>query len=293
MAVVNRSEAGTAQGSTNKKGYAEPIEVDLEKILAMGKAGLGTKRTLDATEDAWERSAPIPPGRYTVKAYLSKEKPKMGFYDAPVNKEPWFTLGLECKVSSNDPDINNTTIFGGVSTRINQRKNISTAAGLIAKFGFNLPPEASDAMIVALLKVALLKERPIDVEVDWKAGFKEADGSWINCANTYDDFPPNPEGGRDFVIKVEKKDKSKEEVRARLHITHWYGKDEPVGTKISTLPVGKVNGVAMPDLEESDDSGIPGLVSNNKSEIIQTVKESKPTKPPVSDEDALAALLEG
>jgi len=296
MSVVQRNAGNTTTDNTRKERNPT-VEVDLDKILAMGS--VGPKRELDATEDAWERSAPILPGRYTIKAYLSKDKPKMGFYDE-AKKEPWFSLALECKVQSDDPEVKNTTVFGNVSTRINARKKISTAAGLIAKYGFKLPTEASDIDIVKLLKAALAKERPLDVEIDWKAGYGEADGNWINLANTYADFPDNPEGGKDFVIKAEKKDKSKEDVRAKLFIAHWYGKDEASIRKDgvgggSGVGMGnsKVNGVAMPTLED-DGPMIPGLVANNQSDTIQVVKEVKqPAKSQVSDDDALAALLEG
>lgn len=291
MAVVSRDQTTNAPNTSGGRQKPDLIEVDLEKILAMGS--VGPKRTLDATEDAWERSAPILPGRYTCKVFISKEKPKMGFYDE-AKKEPWFTLSLECKIQSSDPEINNVTVFGGVSTRINQRKNISTAAGLIAKYGFKLPAEASDIEIVKLLRAALAKERPIDIEVDWKGGYKEADGSWVNSANTYSDFPLNPEGGRDFVIKAEKKDKSKEEVRARTYIVHWYGKDEATIVKKEDNPLGKVNGVGglvMPSLEDDETPSIPGLVAN--PEPAKQTKATPAPKVEVSDDDALAALLEG
>lgn len=282
MGVVQRNQTQT-QGNADSKDKLP--EVDLEKILAM-PSGTGLKRALDPTEDAWERSAPVEPGRYTIKAFLSKEKVKMGYYDE-AKKEPWFTLNLECKIQSDDPDINNTTVFGGVSTRINARKKISTAAGLIAKYGFKLPAEASDIDIVKLLKAALAKEKTIDVEIDWKAGYKEADGSWINLANTYEDFPDNPEGGKDYVIKATKKDNSKEEVRARLNITHWYGKDEKEVKGGNTG--AKVNG-GVPVLAEDEPNNVVGLTPKPK-EKEPTKASPAPRANPVNDEDALAALL--
>lgn len=289
MSVVQRNQTTNA-GTTDSKGR-EPntVDVDLDKILAM--TTLGPKRALDATEDAWERSAPIKPGRYSIKAYLSKDKPKMGFYDE-AKKEPWFTLSLECKVKSTDPEINDTTVFGGVTTRINRGKKISTAGGLVVKYGYKLPAEASDVDMVKLVTLVLKKEKPIDVEIDWKAGYKEADGTWINLANSYDDFPDNPEGGKDYELKITKKDGSKEDVRARLHITHWYGKDEasikPGAGTVGTTGA-RPNG-SVPVL--ADDETVPmGLVANRDKEPPRPAANAPANKPPVSDEDALNALL--
>jgi hypothetical protein len=214
---------------TTGREVIELVPVDLTQVKLIGKVS-----KLDATEDAWEFSAPPDPGAYKFKLFLSKDGFKQGRYDPRDAEVVYYLCGVEAKLVSDNTEIDGFTVFAYFSTRIGRRKNISTMAGMIVKMGYKLPNEASDLQIAKMFSQALKKEPIVEGELDWRGAYQESEGKkeWINVFRTYAEFP-EVDKVRQHVTMVNDKGGNKHEVRAQATVKRWYGKGEakqgPVG----------------------------------------------------------------
>jgi hypothetical protein len=229
---INRSVSDTQEKDSRGTGEEKGKVVDLfqQKDLPTGE-----KHKLDATEDAWEYGAPPKAGRYSIKCFLAKDGVKL--FDDDPNRPVGYGISLECKiVNSQGGEFDGVTLFPRVSTFIGRGKNISTAAGLIAKFGYKVPSEA-DALTIAKLLVQALKKEPVcDIEQDWQ-GWSKLDQRVAYRGQS--SFPVDEHGEPIHIVEYRTVKGLIEEIRAQPNVVHWYGKGEasnaPTAGKVQTI----------------------------------------------------------
>lgn len=223
MAVLDKNKViqktTDAQDEVKK---SEGVTVDLlqDKTLPTGE-----KRKHDVSEDAWARSAPPKAARFSLKLHLAKDPVTM-YKDDEGKRPPIYNIAIEAKiVNSKDGEYDNVTVFPRVSTAVGRGKNISTAAGLLAKLGYskNLENEIDDKSLGVLVVKALQKEPILDAEVDWQAYSKEDKRVVYRGMHK---FPQDADGEPMYVVDYMTKAKVMEEINASLEVVHWYGKGE-------------------------------------------------------------------
>lgn len=212
MAIVKANQNQTDNEDKNK-----PVVVDWSNVNALPK---GKKSKLDPTEDAWEMSAPPPKGDYDLKLFVSGNS---GW--TILNREPndddtaFYSCNMECRIVSEDKDIDNYPVFGTVTTRIGRGKNISTMAAMIRKCGFKCPDEATDLEVAQVFRKVLAKE-PIlhGCELDWQ-GWSKEDKKVVFMG--MDDFPEDSEGNKKFRVVRTANSGVREEIVAQLKVKTW------------------------------------------------------------------------
>ena len=206
---------------TGRKAKAAEEEVDFTKGLPWA----GEKHKFDPEQDAWERSSPPNPGPYEVQLDLSGSK----LVKPKEDQKTWYySINIEGRVTNKHVDEENSVAFATVTTRRGRGKDTSTALGAIAKLGYKdkIPAEVTPDWEVKSLAKILSKNPVITWVLDWKASYQEADGSWTNVCNTYEDFPKLADGSRLHSFKVTRKDGGSEIVNAKLFVAEWIGKGE-------------------------------------------------------------------
>lgn len=217
----------------------------------------GQVRKLDPTEDAWEFGAPPKKGIYRLKLFPGKDCWRLGQYDAKDESNIFVSCNLECRIVSEDPEVNDIPVFCNVSTRVGRRKNISTMMGLIVKLGHKLKTyELTDKQLAKLFEKVLKAEPLIEAEIDWRGSYpftnKKGEKEYKNVYNHYEEFPNDPEekGEKLTVISVTAEDGSRVEFRPQLYVAKWYGKDEKKPEpKPDVVHTGKTTQTKEPDLE--------------------------------------------
>jgi hypothetical protein len=210
--------------------WEKPVVVtDIAQVKARGR-----KVTMDLTEDAWSFGAPPAKGHYKLKLFMAKDGTTQRRYDKN-SEEVYYNFALECKVVSEDVDVDGYTIYVYASTRIPKRKNISTAAGMIVKMGYKLPTnELDDVQLAKLFSKAIKNEPVIGVDIDWRASYDtgkldKLTGRKVykNVCNHYEDFPETEDKtSRISEFTHTADDGGKYEIRAQLFVGKWYGKGE-------------------------------------------------------------------
>lgn len=203
-----------------KQEVIELVPVDLALVKLTG-----TSKKMDATEDAWEFSAPPEPKVYKFRIFPARDGFKQGRYDPKDAEAVFYQTGVEAKIVSDDPDIDGFTCYCYFTTRIGKRRNISTMAGMIVKMGFKLPSEATDLHIAKMFGAALKKELIVEGELDWRGAYKDGP-DWINQWGSYAEFPNKEGGGKKHIAVITDKKGNSHEIRAQAAVKRWFGKGE-------------------------------------------------------------------
>lgn len=226
-----------------------PKDVELEGLLM----------ELDLDEDAWTYGAPPIKGAYRLKVFPSKEAWKQGVVQGNDPKDVFFALNIECRIVSDDSDLNDIPVFGRLDTRIFRGKSINTMAGFLIAAGHRQSLQKQGkitAKKLALMAEAALKREPIVMgEVDWKGSYSYINDkgvtTWVNAFNKYEDFKPKADGsGREHIVTVSGPG-GNYEVRAQSQITRFFAPGAVI-PKYNVMGIvkdgagAKVNGPAPP-----------------------------------------------
>lgn len=216
------SEGVSNRGRERKKPVTETVN------LTEGLPWQGEAKECDPNEDAWQTSAPPPAGVYEVElAVFSSELVK---YD-PEDEKTWsYVINIEGRVTNKHPEVEGANNFLRVSTYRKRGAKISTAEGALLKLGVAKDKLAAQKLTpqqVAKSLGKLLANGPITLwETDWTAGYEDADGKWHTVCSTYDDFPNDPEGGKQHAFRVTVGKGQTEEISAKSRVIRWIGKGE-------------------------------------------------------------------
>ena len=290
---LNSKENGMALVS-KPKGYVEPAAPEaattgrkVVDVFAEG-APTGNAHEINTQEDAWERTAPPEYGRYSLQLFpgentVTVNENSKGEFES-------YSINIMAKVVNSTEDNNGAVAFASVTTRLGRGKEISTAAGLICKLGYDksFKPgvEYTDLQVAKALVTALKKEPVIANNLcDWKASYSYQDAKgktqWVNVANTMEDFPVDKDGNRDSIIKVTKRDGSRDEMSAKFFVREWGGKGSKVEASTEVV------------LETQEEATV-SVVKPNGKVAVQPVKKAPETQPvAVADDEEDMLVLEG
>lgn len=251
------------------KGYVEPkpeegTERKVVDVFAAG-APVGKASKINIEEDAWERIAPPPRGRYSLQLFpadnaVTVNENKKGEFES-------YSINIMARIVKSTEDNNDAICWPTVTTRFGRGKEISTAVGLLVKLGYDkaFKPgvEYTDLAIARAMVGALKKEPIIDNNLcDWKASYQD-DKGWHNIANTMEDFPV-VNGEREHIIKVTKRDGSRDELKAKFFVREWGGKGSKAETE--TVVVVKEPAVAFTG---SDAQLLPKVVKKAPTPVVE------------------------
>lgn len=228
------------------------VAVDLEK----GLPWKGTAVDVDPTEDAWSYGAPPKPGLYKVQLSIYQFE-FIKFHETDESR--WgYSINIEGRIQGGDED--NIPVYQRVSTLFNRGKKTSTAIGALVKLGYGdkVPKQASPYWVGTNLAKIISKGPIVDWELDWKAGYKGADGKWQNVLSTYANFPNGPDGEKMHNFAITTPGGGKQELSAQLYMSNWVGKGEQPKAK------AKAAGVSAGDLDLEDDTPAPKAKGEGK-----------------------------
>lgn len=250
MAVIDKSKAAQQKSDTEEKD-SKQSEGRVVDILQDKNLPAGEKRKHDVSEDAWEYSAPPPAGRYSIKLHPAKDPVIIYDTDRQGNAmNPIYSISIEGEiVNSPGGEYDKVRVFPRVSTAVGRGKNISTAAGLLAKLGFTkaLENELEDKSLAVLVMKALMKEIVTDVEIDWQGYSKEDKRVAYRGMHK---FPQDANGQPQHIVEYITKAKVTEDIKASLEVTHWYGKGE---ASKGPTPVAQAKGPQTLTLASDDE----------------------------------------
>lgn len=258
MAIITSNNTNSKVDSKGKKMLED-------KVIDLSDASLksGKKSKLDPTEDAWARTAPPPKGDYNLKLFLAKDGFKANYTDPEDLDTIYYIADLECKIQSNDKEVDGFTVFSKVTTRISRGKNISTLAGLIVKCGYKLPEEATPLELIKMLRKVLATE-PIlrDCHCDWNAWSKN---DQKNIYTSMEDFPEDEEGNKRHQFSISNKDGGREDISASFKIKEWGSKKGKQGGTTSNASNGSSEGPKQVKRTEVD---------TGSTETVEVVEEA-------------------
>lgn len=192
------------------RGFPELKTIDINDSSLPD--GAEVEMNLDA--DAWESACPPPDGTYKLKLFEARNAYQMGMTD---DKEVYYVVNLECKIQSDNKDLQDRTVFAKVSTLVSQGKEISTVVGLIRKMGPNLPTKLTPKQQIQLFKRVLGKEPSLYATGEWAAWDMDK-GAWI--AREMKKFPKMENGkGYHHVVR----DSKGNQVTAKWKVVKWLG----------------------------------------------------------------------
>jgi hypothetical protein len=263
MAVLDKNAVKQKQGEMeeSKKKATDGAEeskgevVDLDSFLKGGKdIPRGEKQKIDKDEDAWAQSAPAPKGRYLIKCFLAKDP--VTTYDKDEDKPVGYSIAMECKiVDSPGGEFDRITVFPKVTTFFGRGKQISTAAGLLIKFGFKVPDEADAYTIAAMLVQAIKREQR-------------------NIYSSMDSFPKDNTGAPKFLFTHKTSKGQVEEIKASLKVVHWYGKNEASKGESKGNTGGSGAVVLMPVGDSEETGEVKGNGHSQASTSASEITES-------------------
>ena len=266
---VNRTSDTTESTSTSEGKGGRVVDILQDKSLPTGE-----KHKLDASEDAWEYGAPPKAGRFSLKCFLAKDG--VVLYDDDKSKPPGYGIALECKVvNSKGGEADGVTVFPRVTTFIARGKNISTAAGLVVKFGYKIPAEADAKSIATLLVMALKKEPVCDVELDWR-GWSRLEERAVY--KTMAAFPTDEHGEPihivDYKVVAGPHKGEIDTITAQPNVVHWYGKGEASKPAKGHVAVPKKEPVTLaPAEDEGEEQAKAASVGNGVEDDLQLLEE--------------------
>lgn len=176
----------------------------------------GKQQQINPEADAWEQAAPPPDGTYEFKLFFAQQGFQLGKTD---DGDVYYVSNLQCKIQSDDPKLKDRTTFAKVSTFISAGKEISTMAGMIRKFGVNVPTTIAPLELCKLFRKCISKEPKLYSAGEWKAWDMEEE-AWILVGQSK--FPKLPDGGHNHVVRSKKG----EQVTAKWKHNRWYGLKE-------------------------------------------------------------------
>jgi hypothetical protein len=229
-----------------EKGRREPEYID---PLA-SDAPEGTEEELDTSqaEDFWEAPPPPPKGKYDLKLFPTEKCFQIRYLDEdnPDPDEIYYTANLELKIVNHSKELDGSTLYHTVSTRVPRGRSISSMAALLTMMGVNVPPKASHREQARLLAKALSAEPILSADIDWQAWSRLQSR---NVFNTMTDFPVNAKGGYQHVVSISGRDGSKEQVVARARVVKWYPK---AGKQAESSTTKQRRRVILPAEDEDD-----------------------------------------
>ncbi len=283
MAVIDKNKASSIKSDTEEK-EGKQSEGRVVDILQDKNLPAGEKRKHDVSEDAWEFSAPPPAGRYSIKLHPAKDAVTIYDKDRQGNEmNPIYSIAIEGEiVNSPSGEYDKVRVFPRVSTAVGRGKNISTAAGLLAKLGFTkaLENELEDKSLAVLVMKALMKEVVTDVEIDWQAYSKEDKRVAYRGMHK---FPQDANGQPMHIVDYKTKAGQIEEIRPSLEVTHWYGKGETSKGPVNTPQQAK--GTTTLTLATDEEEEAPAApVAPAKVKVKATAAPAPPVQQSIDDE---------
>ena len=283
MAVIDKSKAAQQKSDTEEK-EGKQSEGRVVDILQDKTLPAGEKRKHDTSEDAWEYSAPPPAGRYSIKLHPAKDPVTVYTKDREGNEmNPIYSIAIEGEiVNSPGGEYDKVRVFPRVSTAVGRGKNISTAAGLLAKLGFTkaLENELEDKSLAVLVMKALMKEIVTDVEIDWQAYSKEDKRVAYRGMHK---FPQDPNGQPLHVVDYMTKAKQNEEIKASIEVTHWYEKGE--ASKGPANAPQQAKGTTTLTLATDEEEEAPAApVAPAKEKVKATAAPAAPVQQSIDEE---------
>lgn len=244
-----------------------PIEEAVNLLQGGGLPWTGVAVSLDPTEDAWERGAPVPAGIYKVD--LSEYETILRKYDE--KDEKTWSLVTNIMGSISEGDYQQQGAFLRVSTYVGKGKRNCTTVGAIQKLGYGAQLEkfknGSGAISIepgklAAFLVKILATSPKATwELDWRAGYTDKKGKFHVVCGTYEEFPlldpKDPSKGRNHKVKVTNSEGGTEEINAMVNVIHWFGKGEEVKSKAKAA-------TATVSLEDDLDLGVAPVAAAGK-----------------------------
>lgn len=207
MAIVDDDQNDS--GSNSRFAELKTIDIN-DTSLPEGK-----EVEINPDADAWENPQPPPDGIYKFKLFGARNAFQMGKTED--GGDVYYQVNLECKLISENKDLDGRTIFGKVNTLIGQGKEISTMAGLIRKMGPTVPSKITPKQLLQLFKRVLSKEPSLYAEGEW-AAWDMKKGEWIKRGMKH--FP-KVEGKNGFHHVV--RDSQGNNISAKWKIVKWWG----------------------------------------------------------------------
>jgi len=220
----------------------------------------GAKSKLDPNQDAWEFPAPPPGGKlYNLRLHLGSD----GFKAYEVVKDDpesvVYSCALECRIESDDKEVDGQPVFPRVSTRIGRGKDISTMAAVVALCGVKIDSTKEYSPLrIAKAMEKLLKKDPTPLIkgclLDWQGTRQLPNGNWDTVFRSMADFPKDKKGRPMHIVSVSRKDGGKDEVRARLYVKKWPVGGKPVEVEEAEPEVETANVVSAADIPIEDEA---------------------------------------
>lgn len=251
--------------------------------LAKADLPKGEASKLDVDADAYD--VPMPPmkGRYDLRVALSEKEPiKMKRIDDKDPNTTYYSVALECRIVSEDPEVANRAVYSYVSSRMARGQKISTLAYVLFKCGYpkeKLADKEVDQLTLVRGFVKFVGDgRTVkNCLLDWEGYSKEQSKTIFR---SMDHFPLGEDGKPEHIVMVSSPSGGKEEITARLVIKDWGekkdGKEAP--NKGPIVREAKAVVAETPD-EVEEVSTMPPPVATAKP------KKDKPTPPPPPAED--------
>jgi hypothetical protein len=236
------------------RGKNDAIKVEVN--ILEGLPWTGEAREVDPNEDAWQRNAPPPAGIYEHQ--LSIHDATLIKYNEKDESTWSYELNVEGRITEKHAEFAGIPSFLRVSTYRRRGAKISTAEGALVKLGVDKTKLAAAKLThkqVVDTLAKILAKGPIALwETDWRASYsyidkKSGDTKYVNCLSTYDEFPDNPDGGKEHIVKVTTNTGGKEEVAAQSRVIKWIGKGE------DATPSRKAAKATAQSVEDSLDLG--------------------------------------
>ena len=241
MAVQSRSTMNSGSGNNARNGATVNMNMNTTAsdenarreetfIDVFSKdAPQGEARRLDITDPlaAFKSGAPPAKGLYSLRLTPAGQK-TFTIHQVDENDETkgvYYKANLECRVVSEDKEVDNFPVFANVTTRIGRGKDCSTMAALIALAGFSPIPkgkaEVSDLEVCQMLSKVMAKEPVLhNTVLDWTAGYFDGK-KWINVCQTMEDFPKLDASTYNHEVQITKANGSRESLRANLRVIEW------------------------------------------------------------------------
>jgi cell division septation protein DedD len=260
-------------------------EKKFEQVLNLAdlaKADLpkGEASKLDVDADAYD--VPMPPvkDRYDLRVALSeKDAIKMRRIDDKDPSTTYYSVALECRIVSDDPEVANRAAYAYVSSRMAKGQKISTLAYVLFKCGYpkdKLADKEVDQLTLVRGFVKFIGDGRIvkGCLLDWEGYSKEQSKTIFR---SMDHFPVGEDGTHEHIVMISSPNGGKEEITARLVIKDWGekkdGKETP--NKGPVVRESKPVVAETPDPVEETPAMPPPVASKPKKD--------KPMPPPPAD----------
>lgn len=191
----------------------------------------GEAKAIDANANAFGFLPPPPRGNYDLRLFPGEDAYEQKLIDdklPPTNSNVFYTANLQLKID--DGEFKGTVLFATVSTRVNDRRGISSVMGLYLignpgeKEKYN--GKSLNSIEQLQLLATWLKKEPVikGVLCDWEAYDSDEKK---NKGKTMTDFPlvdpQDPSKGHKPEISWKRRDGTTGHVQANLRVKDWTG----------------------------------------------------------------------